>query len=144
MNAAFAKVVGADVLLPHDLLTMTRPSGKIMNDACHYNTLRAAQRIATVALRLATLLLDIVDEASYETMHAVLDGTPEGLLHLLLTHRRFGVPTPTSWVPSVVRAELAANLIPKTGNRAGGVTMKEYTEVRPPGVHAKVRAHVRP
>ena len=104
MNAAFAKVVGADVLLPHDLLTMTRPSGKIMNDACHYNALRAAQRIATVALRLATLLLDIVDEASYETMHAVLDGTPEGLLHLLLTHRRFGVPTPTSCVPAVVRA----------------------------------------
>jgi hypothetical protein len=144
MNAAFAKVVGADVRLPHDLLAMTRPSGKIMNDACHYNMLRAAQRIATVALRLATLLLDIVDEASYETMHAVLDETPEGLLHLLLTHRRFGVPTPTSCVPAVVRAELAANLIPKTGNRVGGVTMKEYTEVRPPACMPKcVRMYVR-
>ncbi len=117
------------MLLPHALLTMTRQSGKIMNDACHYNMLRAAERIATVALRLATLLLDIVDEASYEAMHAVLDVTREGLLDLLLTHRQFGVPTPTSWLPSVVRAELAANLIPKTGNRV--VSMEEYTEVRP-------------
>ena len=131
MNETFSIVIGADVRLPLDFFGLTRASGKIVNDACHLKMLRAAQRIAKVALRLGTLLRDMVDEASYETMHAVLDETPEGLLHLLLTHRRFGVPTPTSCVPAVVRAELAANLIPKTGNRAGGSTREELTEVRP-------------
>ena len=112
-------------------LMLTSALKKITGDGLHLWNVATSKRIAIFAKYAGDALLRAVDEASFGANRGSVDQTPAGYLKLLLDHPSFGVPSPTSCLPSVVRAGLANALLPGMGSRLGGRKMAEYSEVPP-------------
>jgi len=105
-------------------------STKVVNQFLHDTSKVVAVRVGDAALEVARMLRDTVDGLTHAEDQSAVMHTPDWYLDVLLRSGRFGPASETSALPSDVRLGLARWLVPKVGSRAGGVSVREVSEVR--------------
>ncbi len=105
-------------------------SSKVVNQFLHDSSKVVAVRVGDAALEVARMLRDTVDGLTHAEDQSAVMHTPDSYLTVLLQSGRFGPASETSALPSDVRLGLARWLVPKVGSRAGGVSVREVSEVR--------------
>jgi hypothetical protein len=137
MNTGLAGLVGRDSLptwipLPKNVferIALSHESKKITNDGLNLAAAAHGKRMAKPVVDAAIALLFTVEKVSYGPLRNTMDLSAAGYVDLLLTHPDFGPNSPTSHLPSVVRAFVADALLIPTGARMGGRKIPEYSQV---------------